>query len=99
MNNSQKIAELKAEIAKLEAEQKGFDALSDDKKLAIALHRKQCRWSHIDQCGWEYQSDYDERTWTGHNNSRVDYLKKARALMEKLPNTPIKDLLELVSVL
>ncbi len=73
--NATKIAQLKAELAKLEKEDADYAAMSEDKKIADALHSKFCHHNHTDACGWFY----DKGDWTEY--SRKEYIDKAHTLM------------------
>lgn len=79
MDNSEEIKELKDKIEKLEVEQKTFDNLSDEIKLAELIHENTCRFNHTDGCGWFYEKWSNIKD--GDNSARGGYLKKAINLL------------------
>ncbi|AEW47378.1 hypothetical protein BCB4_0149 [Bacillus phage B4] len=80
MNNLDKIASLKAELHKLEKEQAEFNALSEDKQLAITLHELMCNWNHVDGCGWQYEVSKGVHNWHGY--AHKSWLENAQKLIK-----------------
>ncbi|AGT13474.1 hypothetical protein TROLL_203 [Bacillus phage Troll] len=80
MNNLSKIASLKAELEKLEKEQAEFNALSEDKQLAITLHGMMCNWNHVDGCGWDYEVSKGTHNWNGY--AHKNWLEKSKELIK-----------------
>ncbi|AGY46703.1 hypothetical protein BigBertha_195 [Bacillus phage BigBertha] len=80
MNNLSKIASLKAELEKLEKEQEEFNALSEDKQLAITLHELMCNWNHTDGCGWGYETNGGTHNWDGYAHKK--WLEHAQQLIK-----------------
>jgi len=82
MSNAEKIAQLRAEAAALEAADKAFDVLPEEYKLAITLHSLLCHWNHTDGCSWEYEK-YEgpnkDINWNGH--AHAEYLRKSRKIL------------------
>tara|TARA_Y100000310_G_C20647216_1_gene797324 strand:- start:1046 stop:1336 length:291 start_codon:yes stop_codon:yes gene_type:complete len=76
------IRELEAKLEKLKKEQLMYDGLTEEQKLAEAIHDKMCKASHEDQCSWHYE------TWENNNNktqySKPAYLKKAKTILENM---------------
>lgn len=70
-----KIAEAKAELAKLENEKDKFDGLTPAQQLATELHTIRCNWNHTDGCSWLY-----EDLWTGY--AHAQYLEKAVNILD-----------------
>jgi hypothetical protein len=78
------IDRLKAELARLEAEEKAYLGLSNEKKLAIALYDKR---GLRDDDGWYYEKGWDEVSSPSHYR----YLKRAEAILDIVDfNTAIK---------
>jgi hypothetical protein len=69
----QKLEEKKLDL--LEQRNK-LDKLTKSQLLANIIHKKQCRWNHIDGCGWDYES------WDNPGYSRLEYLKKAESMLK-----------------
>ena len=75
--------DIKQQISKLETElavaRKYEQQLESGSPTAIAelLHSKQCRWNHIDGCGWEYEN------WENPGHARQEYREKAVSLLAK----------------
>ena len=77
----EKIRRLREELKEEETALAKFNEFTDDKKLAIQLHGKQCHWNHTDGCDWFYRKDDDPETWTYVNGVHRDYLVKAQAIL------------------
>lgn len=75
MSNTQRIAELKAELEQLEATEKVLATMDPEHRIAIKLHEMLCHHNHVDGCGWEYESQNGLPNWDGHAHAR--YLSKA----------------------
>lgn len=80
MNNAEEILRLQAQIRKLENEQEAFDALSEDKRLAITLHELMCNWNHVDGCGWEYEISKGTHNWNGYAHKK--WVENAKQLIK-----------------
>jgi hypothetical protein len=76
----EKVETLRRELAKAEAELAQFNSLTEDKRLAIAIHDKQCHWNHTDGCSWFYAKDDVAETWTSEH-SHIQYLEKAHNVL------------------
>lgn len=81
MSNAVKIQQLREEIAKLEEQDKIFNAMSDEEKLAVTLHSKLCHFDHTDQCGWGYEMSGGRHQWSG--STHASWLKKATKMMHQ----------------
>ena len=46
--------------------------------LAALIHKRKCRLNHIEQCSWDYSS------WEAPCSTRLDYLNKAKTILEKV---------------
>jgi hypothetical protein len=77
--NADKIAKLQKEIDELQKVDALFLAMTDEEKLAEALHTLLCRWNHTDGCGWHYEIRGGQHDWAG--SSHGPYLTKARGVM------------------
>lgn len=82
--NTEKINKLKEEIASLEKEDKEYNALSVEQKVAEELHKKLCHWNHTDGCSWFYES-WDKPSL---NSTHGEYLKKAKNCL-KITNSDV----------
>ena len=60
--------------AKIAAETARTAGMTLEQRLADVLHRKLCHWNHIDECGWQYETNWDHGT---HNR----YLLRARKIL------------------
>lgn len=80
MNYSEEILRLQAQIRTLEKEQAAFDALSEEKQLAIILHDLMCTWNHTDGCGWCYEFSGGVHNFSGQ--AHKDWLEKAKELIK-----------------
>jgi hypothetical protein len=81
--NSEKIKDLKKHIAKLQAEDSAFNALTPDQQTAITLHEMLCMHNHTDGCGWYYEMKHGKLgkqidDWTGREHGV--YMQKALML-------------------
>lgn len=87
-----RLAEIEVERQQLEANLLNIKSTPIDKQLAEILHSK-CIHNHIDQCGWDY-----ERDWDGSTHKR--YLEKSHTLLKKLSKFNLKDddLIELCQI-
>lgn len=79
MTTEEKIRDLQSELAKLEIEFEQERLIPKDVKLAEALHSRLCRWNHEDACSWHYC------TWEKPDQTRKDYLDKARNILRIIP--------------
>ncbi len=79
MTNTARIAELKAEIAKLEEAERVLATMGPEHRVAISLHKMLCHHNHTDGCGWEYEMAGGNHEWEGHAHAR--YLIKAKKLV------------------
>jgi hypothetical protein len=86
--NASKIEELKAQIAKLEAQDAALAALAPDHRLAMTLHETLCQWNHTDGCGWFYEMRDGIDDWAGDAHGR--YLSKAHRLIKFCDNHNIQ---------
>lgn len=77
-NYDEEISKLEKELKDLKQEKLEYDLLSNDKKLAIAIHSVQCTWNHTDGCGWYYES------WDNPSYSKKRYLEKANNMLEEM---------------
>lgn len=78
-DHTAKIHELRQELERLEAEQKGFDSLPEDFRLAELLHEQMCHADHTEHCCWHYDS-WDKMR-DGEFTARRVYLRKAQAIL------------------
>jgi hypothetical protein len=75
----QQLEEKKQELLRKKSE---LNSLTPSQRIANILHSKQCHWNG---CGWEYSS------WCDPCNTRLDYLKKAQAMLREVDfDTAIK---------
>lgn len=70
------IREHVASLALLQEQKETALALAPDERVADAIHMTTCHASHIDQCGYEYES------WNNPGTSRKRYQKQAMKLLE-----------------
>lgn len=78
----QQLEEKKQELLRKKSE---LNKLTPAQRLANILHSKQCRWNHTDGCGWDYTS------WGSPCSTRLEYLKKAQAILREVDfDTAIK---------
>jgi len=77
MSYKERISELKKELEELEKKELAYKELPDAYKLADAIHSHTCRFNHIDQCGYEYQSWDTERGIA----ARSSYVQKANQML------------------
>lgn len=47
-------------------------------RIAEILHNKFCNQSHIDQCGWDYES------WNNPGYARMRFIEDARFLIKEI---------------
>jgi hypothetical protein len=81
MTNVARIAQLKAEIEKLESADKAFSEKPLNHQVAIRLHKLLCHHNHTDGCGWEYEGTTNGgEDWKGYAHAR--YLTKANKLLD-----------------
>ena len=76
--NTEKIKDLEAQIAKLQAEDDAFNALTPDQQMTITLHEMLCRHNHADGCGWGYEFTKGQHDWAGREHGV--YMQKALML-------------------
>lgn len=75
-SRTQKIKRLREEIESLEMEEQEEMKLSPVQRMAIELHRYLCHSNHIDECGWDYEKD-----WQGYAHKRwLDTAEKLDAM-------------------
>lgn len=79
MSNQAKIAELRAQADRLEEEDRKFNLLPNNQRVAIQLHSMLCHWNHMDGCGWEYEGSNGKPDWRGSAHQR--WLAKADKLI------------------
>lgn len=72
----EKIAQRQRELEELEQQLKEATTQKPEYRIATQLHGLLCTANHIDQCGWDYETD-----WKGCTRQR--YLDKARALIRE----------------
>ena len=94
---AEKQARLNEELAALEAEEQRLLSLSDDARLAEELHSMQCRWNHTDGCSWYYEVSKGVVNWEGW--AHAEYLKKARKVMQVLPDLSVDEILRVASAI
>ena len=75
-DRSKEIKELEEKLFDLKEEQKNYDSLREDKKLADYIHSKTCKLAHEDYCGWFYEN------WEKPGYSRQSYLEKAQKILK-----------------
>lgn len=70
------VERIEAEILSLEGKlrrareaRQELTALEPERRLAFMLHKKYCRLSHMDQCGWDYESA-NENCWEAGTHAR-----------------------------
>ena len=71
------ISQKEKELADLKKQR---DSLSPAQRVAEAIHAKECHYSHIDGCSWEYDN------WNSTSGPRPRYLKKAMSLLSLADN-------------
>jgi len=74
MDRKKEIADLKKKLAELELDEKAFNELGEDAKLAEILHEKLCHANHTDECSWYYD--------TLNSHAFSEYSNKARELLK-----------------
>jgi hypothetical protein len=99
VDNTNKIADLKKQIEKLQAEQAAFEEMSDEERLAVSLHDLMCHYNHSDGCGWFYEVKNGVHNWGGQ--SHQPYFSKARMVtkfcnIHKLTTDSAIELLKLI---
>ena len=57
-----------------------INLLSEDKKLAIELHKNLCHSNHIDCCSWHYEINGLEHDWNGYEHKK--WLDKAKEILK-----------------
>lgn len=57
-----------------------INLLSEDKKLAIELHKNLCHSNHTDQCSWYYEKNGLEDDWNRHEHKK--WLDKAKEILK-----------------
>jgi hypothetical protein len=77
-----RLAQLEYEIQKAEQAEVKFAQLADNKKLATAIHEKQCRWNHTDGCGWYYADSGKAEDWEEFGHAQ--YLEVADRILEEI---------------
>jgi hypothetical protein len=61
------IEETEKRLKALKKQKEDFET-APVKELAIALHKKMCRYNHTDGCGWEYEVRNNVHDWTGSSH-------------------------------
>lgn len=62
------------------------------RELATFIHERTCTSNHTDQCGWGYESwDDPSMNWT-----RMEYYKKAEAMLNEIPLEVCKKVITLL---
>jgi hypothetical protein len=74
-------AELAAKVKELQAAKRILDESAPERKLAILLHDKTCKWNHTDGCAWHYQIDKGIHNWNSSEHQL--YLTRARTVMRQ----------------
>ena len=87
MNEVEKLEEqilaLEGKLARARQRRLELQALDPNRRLAVFLHDKFCRYNHTDGCGWDYEgADDDVDCWTGPAHTR--WLAEAKDLMAAL---------------
>ena len=80
MDKSTEIKALREKANRLEKEQKVYNLLPNEIKLAEAIHDKVCRWNHTDGCSWNYEK-WDGSTPSG-STTKDRYLEKAKKILK-----------------
>ena len=91
------IEEKKRELAELITIHANMPELSEAEELAVALHKKQCRWNHTDGCGWYYEYNKGSHDWNGY--SHKEYLTKAHNMIKVTPTLDNQARLAVVAAL
>jgi hypothetical protein len=73
-----KIEELEKQISDLKREQKEYESLADNQRLAELIHEVTCHYNHTDGCSWYYDS---WKTPNVPHSDRFRHLKKANAVL------------------
>lgn len=55
------------------------DVTKDEQAVAVELHTRFCKSSHIDICGWDYEYRRNRPDWNAHAHN--EWLRKARKLL------------------
>lgn len=80
-------AELKRRKGLLDAAKRELDTSSPTHHLAIAMHRRLCRWNHTDGCAWHYQIKDGIHDWNAHDHAR--WLRNADLVMRSVELHPV----------
>jgi chromosome segregation ATPase len=92
------IFEIDREIEKLQAKrkeleshnQRDFNALPENYRLAEILHKKRCKANHTDQCGWYYED------WLSPGYSREHWVDIADKVLEQMKYEEAVNALEIL---
>ena len=71
------ILALEERLSRAKQQRRELNALDPTKRMAVFLHKKFCPFSHMDQCGWDYESG--DNAWSGHAHGK--WLKHAQEVM------------------
>ena len=77
------VARLREQLAqaeeRLQEAEAAEAALTDEQRLAVALHDELCTWNHADGCGWFYEFTGKQHDWS--RSAHDNYLMKAGRLI------------------
>lgn len=90
-NLQRQAAELKEQLAEVEAEIRRQEGLPEVERLAEHIHQKTCRYEHTEACGWYYENN----DWTKWTHAR--YLEKAKQVLEVADYKQATDLLDVLA--
>ncbi len=65
--------------------------MRNNTSLATLIHKRMCRWNHMDECGWDYES------WDKPGYARNRYLEKADKVLTEVPYETAVKVLELIA--
>lgn len=74
-NLLRRLGKAKADSENLQTQLDELMAMELAERLALELHSTNCHFSHVDQCGFGYDTD-----WNGP--SKQEWLKKAKAALD-----------------
>lgn len=89
--------DLEHRLAEADERERYLDTIDPVRELAEALHNAQCHHNHTDMCGWFYEFDKKVPNWDGY--AHAEYLKKAKALVAKLPDFSVEQILDVARAL
>lgn len=82
---------MKSQISEAEKELSVEMAKSPQVRLTDLLHKIECRSSHVDQCGWDYETDVD---YTKSGTTRNYYYARS---VKILTNEDIDNVVRIIS--